>query len=124
MQRKLHAPCEWGEKPEAKSQGLTYPYPTNAVILNLGLYPSTPTVPPAWNGFAPEASGRIGTASRLPARSYTSTGAETALPTMLELWNPVMGASSTPSKGMQIMRVNSSVTPLEIEEYWGMEHWL
>ena len=26
VQRKLHAPCEWGEKPEAESQGLTYPY--------------------------------------------------------------------------------------------------
>lgn len=32
MQRKLHAPCEWGEKPEAESQGLTYPYPTSAAI--------------------------------------------------------------------------------------------
>ena len=68
VQRKLHAPCEWGEKPEAKSQGLTYPYPTNAVILNPALFPSTPTVLPAWNGSDPEASGRIGTAFRPPAR--------------------------------------------------------
>ena len=75
VQRKLHAPCEWGEKPEAKSQGLTYPYPTSAVILNLGLYQSIPTVPPAWNGSAPEVNGRIETASRPQARSYTSTGA-------------------------------------------------
>ena len=106
VQRKLHAPCEWGEKPEAESQGLTYPYPTSAVILNLGLYPSIPTVPPAWNGSVPEASGRIETVSRLPARSYTSTGAEMGWQTMWELWNPVMGIPSTPSRGMPIMRVN------------------
>ena len=78
MQRKLHAPCEWGEKPEAESQGLTYPYPTSAVILNLGLYPSIPTVPPAWSGSAPEASGRIGIAFRLQVRSFILIGAEMA----------------------------------------------
>ena len=78
MQRKLHAPCEWGEKPEAESQGLTYPYPTSAVILNLGLYPSIPTAPLAWNGSAPEASGRIETAFRLQVRSFISIGAAMA----------------------------------------------
>lgn len=40
VQRKLHAPCEWGEKPEAKSQGLTYPYPTSAGTLTLESYQS------------------------------------------------------------------------------------
>ena len=122
VQRKLHAPCEWGEKPEAESQGLTYPYPTSAVILNPALCPSTPTAQLAWNGSAPEASGRIGTASRLPVRSYTSTGAETALPTMWELWNPVMEVSSTPSRGTLIMPANSSVMPWGIGGYWGMVH--
>ena len=93
---------------------------TNAVILNPALCPSILTVPPAWNGSAPEASGRIETAFRLQVRSYTSTGAETALPTMWELWNPVMGASSTPSRGMPIMPASSSVMPWGIGEYWGM----
>ena len=120
VQRKLHAPCEWGEKPEAKSQGLTYPYPTNAVILSLGLYPSIPTAPLAWSGSVPEAGGRIETAFRLPARSYTSTGAETALPTMWELWNPVMAALCTPSRGMLIMPASSSVMLWGIGGYWGM----
>ena len=68
VQRKLHAPCEWGEKPEAKSQGLTYPYLTNAVILSPALSLSIPTVPPAWNGSAPEVDGRIETAFRLQVR--------------------------------------------------------
>lgn len=75
MQRKLHAPCEWGEKPEAESQGLTYPYPTNADTLNPALFPSTPTVPPAWIGSAPEISGRIETAFQLQVRSFISIGA-------------------------------------------------
>lgn len=109
MQRKLHAPCEWGEKPEAESQGLTYPYPTNAVILNLALYPSTPTVPPAWNGSAPAVSGRIETASRPLARSYTSTGAEMEWQTMWELWNPVMAVLSIPLKETPVMPASSSV---------------
>ena len=116
----MHAPCEWGEKPEAESQGLTYPYPTNAVILNPALCPSILTVPPAWNGSAPEASGRIGTAFRLLARSYTLTGAETALQTMWELWNPVMEALCTPSRETPIMLASSSVMPWEIGGYWGM----
>ena len=68
VQRKLHAPCEWGEKPEAESQGLTYPYPISAAISSPALYPSIPTVPPAWNGSVPEVNGRIGTAFLLPAR--------------------------------------------------------
>ena len=96
-----------GEKPEAKSQGHTYPYPTNAVILSLGLYPSTPTVPPAWNGSAPKVSGRSETAFRLLARSYTSTGAEMGWQTMWELWNPVMATLCTPLKEMPIMPVSS-----------------
>ena len=78
VQRKLHAPCEWGEKPEAESQGLTYPYPTSAVILNLGLYPSILTAPPAWNGSAPEVNGRIETASQFQVQSFISIGAEMA----------------------------------------------
>ena len=78
VQRKLHAPCEWGEKPEAESQGLTYPYPTNAGTLSPVLYPSILTVLPAWNGFVPEASGRIETATRLPGQSFISIGAEMA----------------------------------------------
>ena len=68
VQRKLHAPCEWGEKPEAESQGLTYPYPTNADTLNPALFPSTPTVLPAWNGSVPEVNGGIETAFLFPAR--------------------------------------------------------
>ena len=107
MQRKLHAPCEWGEKPEAESQGLTYPYPTNAVILSLALCPSTPTAQLAWNGSAPAVNGRIETASRLRAQLSTSIGAAMGLPTMWGLWNPAMGALSTPSKEMPIMRVSS-----------------
>ena len=107
-----------GEKPEAKSQGHTYPYPTNAVILSLGLYPSTPTVPPAWNGSAPKVSGRSETAFRLLARSYTSTGAEMEWQTMWGLWNPVMGALCTPLRATPIMPANSSVMPWGIGEYW------
>ena len=120
VQRKLHAPCEWGEKPEAESQGLTYPYPTNAAILSPALSPSIPTAPPAWNGSAPEASGRIETAFRLPARSYTSTGAEMEWQTMWELWNPVMAALCTPLRVTPIMPANSSVMPWGIGGYWGM----
>ena len=116
----MHAPCEWGEKPEAKSQGHTYPYLTSADTLNPALCPSTPTVPLAWNGSAPEASGRIETAFRLPARSYTSTGVEMAWLTMWELWNPVMVALCTPLRGMPIMPASSSVMPWGIGEYWGM----
>ena len=56
--------------------------PISAVILNLALYPSTPTVPPAWSGSAPEVNGRIETAFLLLARSYTSTGAEMEWQTM------------------------------------------
>ena len=116
----MHAPCEWGEKPEAESQGLTYPYPTNAVILSPALCPSTPTVPLAWNGSAPEASGRIETAFRLRAQLSTSTGAAMGLPTMWGLWNPVMGALCTPSRETPIMPASSSVMPWGIGEYWGM----
>lgn len=104
VQRKLHAPCEWGEKPEAESQGLTYPYVSNADTLNPALYPSILIVPPAWNGSAPEASGRIETAFRLPARSYTSTGAEMEWQTMWELWNRATEALCTPLRGMPMMR--------------------
>ena len=121
VQRKLHAPCEWGEKPEAESQGLTYPYASNADTLNPALCPSIPTAPLAWNGSAPEASGRIGTASRPLARSYTSTGAEMEWQTMWELWNPVMAALCTPLRGMPITPANSSAMLWEIEEYWGMD---
>ena len=78
VQRKLHAPCEWGEKPEAESQGLTYPYPINAGTLSPVLYPSILTVPPAWNGSAPEVNGRIETAFRLQVRSFILIGAEMA----------------------------------------------
>ena len=120
MQRKLHAPCEWGEKPEAESQGLTYPYPTNAGTLSPALCPSTPTAPPAWNGSAPEVSGRIETAFQLQVRSFISIGAAMALPTMWGLWNPVMAALCTPLRGMPIPPANSSAMLWEIGGYWGM----
>ena len=92
----------------------------SAGTLSPALCPSIPTAPLAWNGSAPEASGRIETAFRLPARSYTSTGAEMEWQTMWELWNPVMEVSSTPSRGTPIMPASSSVMPLEIEGYWDM----
>ena len=97
--------------------------PISAVILNLALYPSAPTVPPAWSGSAPEVNGRIETAFLLLARSYTSTGAEMEWQTMWGLWNPVMEVSYTPLKGMPIMPASSSVMPWGIGGYWGMGHF-
>ena len=96
---------------------------TSADTLNPALCPSTPTVPLAWNGSAPEASGRIETAFRLPARSYTSTGVEMAWLTMWGLWNHAMEALCTPSRGMPIMPASSSVMPWGIGGYWGMGHF-
>ena len=42
---------------------------------------------------------------------------------MWELWNPAMGVSCTPLKGMPIMPASSSVMPWEIGGYWGMGHF-
>ena len=60
MQRKLHAPCEWGEKPEAESQGLTYPYVTNAAISRVALCPSFLIAPMVWIGLRAGGTGKAG----------------------------------------------------------------
>ena len=57
VQRKLHAPCEWGEKPEAKSQGLTYPYPMSVDISTLASFPNSPPAETVCFGSSPEANG-------------------------------------------------------------------
>ena len=60
VQRKLHAPCEWGEKPEAESQGLTYPYGTSAGLLILAQCQNSHTAMTELPGFKRVASGRAG----------------------------------------------------------------
>lgn len=84
MQRKLHAPCEWGEKPEAESQGLTYPYPINADILRLELSPNSAIAPLECSDFKVGDSGRAEVLPRSQAGSCFSIGAAMENPTTLE----------------------------------------
>lgn len=82
MQRKLHAPCEWGEKPEAESQGLTYPYPTNADISKAGL---SQNLQAAWMvqiGLRVTGNGKTEVMSRRQAILFSLIGKATEKPTM------------------------------------------
>lgn len=107
VQRKLHAPCEWGEKPEAKGQGLTYPYVINVGIWTPEFCPNSPTAIRALPGSRNGDSGRDGITS--PARGTLSfpTMTTTAAPTMWGSWNPATVAPSIPSREMPIMPASS-----------------
>ena len=82
MQRKLHAPCEWGEKPEAESQGLTYPYPTSVVISKAGLSRNSQAAWTAQIGLRVTDNGKTETTSRRQAILFSLIGKATEKPTM------------------------------------------
>lgn len=82
MQRKLHAPCEWGEKPEAESQGLTYPYRTNAAISRTGLFRSLRAAYKALSGLRKEDNGRTAALRQKQDTLSSSIGKVTVLQTM------------------------------------------
>lgn len=87
MQRKLHAPCEWGEKPEAESQGLTYPYPTNVAISKAGLSRNLQAVWTARIGLRATGNGKTEAMSRRQATSSSLIGRAMEKQTTLDLWS-------------------------------------
>lgn len=118
----MHAPCEWGEKPEAESQGLTYPYPTNVVILKPRLSPSSPIAMPASRGSRAGVSGRQEDTAPARETSFSLTGTTTVFLTMWGSWNPATDTMFTLWRAMRIMLCNNSAIRSIIAELRGMEH--